>query len=83
MSRRVRSKTALVAGVALVAAAAYGRLDRVGGAVRRHARRRPLVRDQDGRPAAGLRADRVDRRTEAMYDTLLTFRGGDVSQPGS
>ena len=41
---------------------ALGRVDRVGQGRPGHARRRPLVRDQDGRPAAGVRADRVDRR---------------------
>ena len=63
MTRRVRSRAALVAGVALVAAAAYGVSTGSAGPAVGHPRRRPLVRDPDGRPAAGVRADRVDRRT--------------------
>ena len=80
MSRRVRSKAALVAGVALVAAAAYGAsTGSAGPAVDTLVVDRSFeIRTADPQRAFEPTASIVNR---GMYDTLLTFRGGDVSRP--
>ena len=80
MTRRVRSKAALVAGVALVAAAAYGvSTGSAGPAVETLVVDRSFeIRTADPQRAFEPTASIVNR---GMYDTLLTFRGGDVSKP--
>ena len=80
MAGRFRSKAALIASLALVAAAAYAAS--TGSAAPSQdtlvVDRSFEIRTADPQRAFEPTASIVDR---GIYDTLLTFKGGDVSRP--
>ena len=80
MTARVRSRAALVAGIALVAAAAYGvSLGSAAPSIDTLVVDRSFeIRTADPQRAFEPTASIVNR---GVYDTLLTFRGSDVSKP--
>ena len=80
MSLKARSKAAVVAGVALVAAAAYtASTGSAGPAPDTLVVDRSFeIRTSDPQRAFEPTASIVNR---GVYDTLLTFKGGDVSRP--